>query len=73
MLGPERVEVARCSLDRVGFVTGLAAGDRVSLHWDWVCDRLTPYALGNLERCTARNLAAVNAGPVPGPARRVGA
>ena len=41
VLGDERLEEAHRSLDGVGFVTDLAPGDIVSLHWDWVCDRLT--------------------------------
>jgi hypothetical protein len=45
------------------FVPGAQAGDMVSLHWDFVCDRLTPAAAGALERVTRRVLAAVNAAP----------
>ena len=44
-LGPERAEEVRRSLDGVGFAVDLQVGDTVSLHWDWVCDRLTPTAL----------------------------
>ena len=29
------------SVDGVGMVGGVAPGDWVSLHWEWVCDRLT--------------------------------
>jgi len=67
-LGAERVEHARLSLDGKGPRIALRPGDTVSLHWDWVCDRLSPTALGWLQRCTEGNLAAVNAaaGPVPG-------
>ena len=39
-----------------------APGDLVALHWDWVCDRLSPAALGWLSECTRRNLEAVNSG-----------
>ncbi len=67
-LGDERLEEVRRSLDGVGFVTDLAPGDSVSMHWDWICDRLTRDELGNLQRWTAHNLAAVNATPAPGPA-----
>jgi uncharacterized protein DUF6390 len=65
-LGPERLEQARRSVDGLGFVYDLRPGHTVSLHWDWVCDRLSPGALAWLRRCTRRNLAAVNAPPVPG-------
>lgn len=47
---------------------GLAPGDLVSLHWDWVCERLTPSAEARLERVTRVNLDAVNASTTPGPA-----
>ena len=42
VLGPEEVEVARRSLHGVGPAPPVTVGDMVSLHWDWVCDRLTP-------------------------------
>jgi hypothetical protein len=67
-LGPNRVEQARRSLDGIGLSDDLRPGDVVSLHWDWVCDRLSPAALGWLRYCTVRNLDAVNSLAVPGPA-----
>jgi len=68
MLGPEDVEVARHSLGGLGFAADLRPGDTVSMHWDWVCDRLSPAALIWLQRCTRRNLDAVNDLALPGPA-----
>lgn len=68
ILGPNRIEQVRRSLDGVGFTEDLRPGDVVSLHWDWVCDRLTPTELCWLRFCTVRNLAAVNSLAVPGPA-----
>jgi hypothetical protein len=49
----------------LAFVRGLAPGDRVALHWDFVCDRLTPAGERALRRATARALAAVNRGATP--------
>ncbi|MGA2837093.1 MAG: DUF6390 family protein [Acidimicrobiales bacterium] len=72
-LGPERVEVARLGIDGIGLAPTVAPGDAVSLHWDWVCDVLPPGRLAWLQRCTAVNLAAVNALPEPGPAVVCGA
>lgn len=72
-LGPERVEVARLGIDGIGLAPTVAPGDAVSLHWDWVCDVLSPGRLAWLQRCTAVNLAAVNALPEPGPAVVCGA
>ena len=47
---------------RSGFRGGLAVGDVVSLHWDWVCDRLTPQQLQQLKHFTARHLRIANSG-----------
>jgi hypothetical protein len=68
VLGPEEVEVARRSLHGVGLAPPVTVGDMVSLHWDWVCDRLSPAALRWLCYCTKRNLDAVNSLAAPGPA-----
>ena len=62
----ERSEQACYRVDGVGFVDDLVPGDLVSLHWDWVCDRLEPGALAHLEHFTARSLQAVNATEVRG-------
>ena len=45
-----------------GFVDGLAPGDAVSLHWHWICDKLTSGQLGQLQLYTARHLRIANAG-----------
>jgi hypothetical protein len=37
-----------------------APGDRVALHWDWVCDRLTAAQLDSLRRFTTRQLRVTN-------------
>ncbi len=73
VLGPERSEVAHLSLDGVGLAPAVGPGDIVSLHWDWVCDRLGTDGLAWLQRCTAVNLDAVNSLPTPGPAEICGA
>lgn len=48
-----------------GFVRSLRPGDWVSLHWDCVCDRLTPAQLQALRRFTLRHLHLVNAALLP--------
>jgi hypothetical protein len=48
-----------------GFITGLQRGDWVSVHWDCVCDRLTPSQLRALRRYTARHLRLASAELVP--------
>jgi hypothetical protein len=37
-------------------------GDVVSLHWDWVCDRLSAHQLQHLKHFTARHLRIANSG-----------
>lgn len=56
---PERALVDRW-VDGVGFVTDVAPGDMVSIHWGWACDRLSPRQLANLERWTAFELRVAN-------------
>jgi hypothetical protein len=72
-LGAPEVETVRRSVDGVGFVGALEPGQWVSLHWDWVCDRLTPEQLAALQRSTVKQLAITNrtAGH-PGPAMTLG-
>ncbi len=40
-------------------------GDHVSLHWGWVCERLTTRQAGQIEHFTAISLDAVNRAPTP--------
>jgi hypothetical protein len=59
-LGPAETESVLRSVDGVGMVGALEPGDWVSLHWEWVCDRITPAQVGRLRRYTERHLAIVN-------------
>ena len=54
--------------DRAGTRGCLQPGDVVSLHWDWVCDRLSPVEATRLALSTRHNLAVVNSLERPGPA-----
>ena len=47
--------------DGLSLVGEARPGDLVSIHWDFVCDRLTPRSAATLERVTQVVLAAVNA------------
>jgi hypothetical protein len=47
--------------DGLSLVGDVGPGDWVSLHWDFVCERLAPAAARRLERVTRRVLASVNA------------
>jgi hypothetical protein len=68
VLGAEELEEAQMAVDGVGLVEDLVPGDLVSLHWNWVCDRLSDDECARLRHYTARNLAAVNFAARPGPA-----
>jgi hypothetical protein len=62
-LGPTTTREVRWSDDGLAFVERPRAGDWVSLHWDFVCDRLAPADAARLAFETRRTLAAVNASP----------
>jgi len=68
-LGPVAAEVARLRRDGHGLARSVHPGDWVSLHWDWVCDRLEPAELAHLQRSTATELAAVTTCAYSAPAR----
>lgn len=59
-LGPRRVETATRAVHGLAFVPEPAPGDWVSLHWDWMCDRLEPRQLRHLVSYTARTLHLTN-------------
>jgi hypothetical protein len=52
----------------------LVPGDWVSLHWEWICDRLTGQQVRYLRDFTLRHLKIVNEGNLhSGPAALLGA
>lgn len=55
--GPQSFQVAR---DGASLAHGLSVGEWVSLHWDWVCDRLTRHQLVTLHATTAADLDSAN-------------
>jgi hypothetical protein len=59
-LGPPAARDARWQ-DGGLSVASPAPGDWVALHWDFVCDRLSPAGAAALDRATRRALRAVNA------------
>jgi hypothetical protein len=59
-LGPAEEESARRAVAGVGLVGDLQPGHWVSLHWDWVCDRLSRRQLAALRRYTSWHLDIVN-------------
>ena len=59
-LGEPATETARLALDGSAIAHGIGPGDWVSLHWDWICDRLTQRQLRALRDFTLRHLDLVN-------------
>jgi hypothetical protein len=59
-LGAWEERRARWRDEGLALVSAPRPGDRVSLHWDFACDRLSPTAAAALVRATRRALAAVN-------------
>jgi hypothetical protein len=63
-LGPTVTERVAIAVTDAGAVPAIVPGDTVSLHWDRVCDRLTPQQVADLRRYTTRHLA-IAAGAAP--------
>jgi hypothetical protein len=61
-LGPPRLETVERTLGGIGLVSEFAVGHWVSMHWEWVCDRLTARQLGALRHYTRLHLDVVNDG-----------
>jgi hypothetical protein len=59
-VGSADAELATVKTDGRGFLPDLVPGSRVSLHWDWVCDRLGSEEARSLDRYTARHLSLAN-------------
>lgn len=68
VLGEPLVETARVGVGGLGLAGKLSPGDWCSLHWDWVCERLTPTRLRSLKEYTSRQIRMINSLPVPAPA-----
>ena len=60
-LGSWTSRTVRWRDDGYAFVADLRQGEWVSLHWDFVCDLLTPDGARRLDRVTRTVLASVNA------------
>jgi len=72
-LGAPRVETVTLAIGGLGFTEPLQPGEWVSMHWGWVCDRLSDRQLADLKRFSARQLAMTNDDLAhPGPATVLG-
>lgn len=68
LLGPPRPEQVVLRVDGLALVGPVRVGDWCSLHWDWVCERLSPRQLASLCRYTSDQLRVVNGTAFPAPA-----
>ena len=59
-LGPEREERPRWADRGRSLLRDIRAGDQVSMHWDWVCDRLSEPQQTALSKYTERQLHLTN-------------
>jgi hypothetical protein len=64
-VGPAQARRAAWRRNGLGFLDELRPGDWVSLHWDWVCDRLTSSQAATLARYTRRMLTLANRASAP--------
>ena len=68
LLGPPRPEEVLLREDGLGLAGPVQVGDWCSLHWDWVCERLTLRQLEQLCRYTVAQLRVTNGAAFPAPA-----
>ncbi|MBI3746659.1 MAG: hypothetical protein HY264_09125 [Chloroflexi bacterium] len=59
-IGPARAERIRAWWDGASFLDAAVAGDIISIHWDWACERLDPDRLARLIRFTTREIEIAN-------------
>ncbi|HEX2118272.1 MAG TPA: DUF6390 family protein [Acidimicrobiales bacterium] len=59
-LGEARAEKVLRAFEGRGFADDLTAGDWVSIHWGWICERLDPRRLANLQKASAAALVLAN-------------
>jgi hypothetical protein len=59
-LGPPRVETVLYTTAEGSLVPVVRPGDAVAMHWDWICDVLTPRRLEALRQFTKRILRMTN-------------
>ncbi|HWJ52629.1 MAG TPA: DUF6390 family protein, partial [Propionibacteriaceae bacterium] len=59
-IGEPASETVVRSIGGVSMIGELQPGDWVSLHWEWVCDRITEHQARLLKTYTDRHLAIVN-------------
>jgi hypothetical protein len=64
-LGPWARRQVSWRHEGLGFLPELRAGDWASVHWNWICDRLSPSSVAALRHYTTRALALANRASAP--------
>jgi DNA-binding MarR family transcriptional regulator len=71
-----RLGLSRPQVERVGHAAGglsflpdVMPGDRVAMHWDWTCDRLSDHQVAALRSATINQIEATNRRLAPAAAR----
>ncbi|MAG36242.1 MAG: hypothetical protein CL878_08360 [Dehalococcoidia bacterium] len=59
-LGQPTERVVSCKVAGKGYLTNLRPGDLVSMHWNWLCDRLTPRQARRLSSLTEHHITLAN-------------
>lgn len=59
-LSEPQIENVPVAVDGLSFLPDVRPGDRVSLHWQWLCDRLTVEQVADLESSTIRQIEVTN-------------
>jgi hypothetical protein len=67
-LDDPRVETVIAAHNGYSLAGPLHRGNTVSLHWDWISERITTEQARRIQRATASQLAIVNGPAAPGPA-----
>lgn len=67
-LSQPRMETVAHAVDGLSFLPDVVAGDRVAMHWDWACDRLSDHQVAALRSATLNQIETTNRRLDPGPA-----
>lgn len=59
-LGEPTTRTVAVSVDGHSALPDVTAGDRIALHWDWICGRLEPEQIASLDASTERQLELTN-------------
>lgn len=59
-IGAAAEQSVRWSVDGRSLLPGVGVGDQVAIHWDWICDVLTPDQVASIQSTNAHQLEVTN-------------